>query len=145
MISKGIPVRILLILALSGAPLMAEEKPSTPRLETAQADLGITPVLEQEQPLGSLKIEAPPTIEGETPVLEQAQPLENLHLEIKEKKRLKTSSHNNKTVRDSNGKVLTMTEMKSPRKNKESNLAKQGKLTREQMDFRPKDKTEYAF
>lgn len=100
---------------------MAEDEPVTPRLEPAQTDLGKTPVLEKEEPL------------------------ESLSLEIKGKKRLRISSNEGKKVQDSNGKVLAMTEMKSPQKNKEPHLVKQGKLTREQMDFRPKDKTEYAF
>lgn len=119
--SKAIQTSISLILALSSSLLLAEEKASTPRLQTNQTDFGKTPVLEQEQSLG------------------------NLNLEIKEKKRLKTGSKKDKKVRDSNGKILTMKETQSPRKNKEPHLVKQGKLTREQMDFRPKDKTEYAF
>lgn len=118
---------ILLILVLCGSLPLAEEKDMTPHLEPVQS---LQPAQENA---------------GKTPVLEEEKPMENLSLEIKEKKRLKKSPKEDKKITDSNGKIHLMTEIKSPQRNKESQKVKQGKLTREQMDFREKDKTEYAF
>lgn len=92
------------------------------------------------------KTEITPTLEEQNPLPDPTPTLKRTELIFKDKNRkTNSSSENLKSVRDSSGDISVLKESSIPRKGKEVQTLKTPPVTREPLDFRRKEKTDYVY